>query len=87
MEHKEIASMFRQAELDRREARRQRLKGELTSIHKRMQNEGMLLEEVLTEEEMVIHLISIEQMQKQKDELDKAIRGYWRRLWRALLNQ
>ena len=83
-----IGGSFRAQELVRRAARREHLRLELLSITKRMANEGMLLTEELSPEDIVKHeqavdLIKLQSVQFESD----LVGGYWRRLWNALINK
>lgn len=81
----EIMASFRAGELQRRAERRSRLAGEFKSIVLRAQNEGFLLNEILTEDDLQIHQLATAQMRKSQLAFEKETRpGYWKRLWFAL---
>lgn len=83
----DLQEMFRGRELASRNTRRIQLREQLANIVARMKNEGMLLEEELTSEGKEAHAKAIQQMRDQDAAFQKELYGYWRRLWRALLNR
>ena len=84
----DVASTFRTQELHRRVARRERLFQELESLRKRYQNEGMLLHEVLSEEDKKAHIEATIRIKAQQIQFEKETRpGYWQRLWYAILGR
>lgn len=84
----ELLAVMRQQELVHRDERRSRLLGELESIKKRFQNEGMLVEEYMDAEALNAHAKAVAQIKQQDEEFEKMRhRSYWRRLWLALINK
>lgn len=78
---------FRKDELERRDRRRARLRGDLDNVLARMKNEGTLLDELLTPDEMLVHFRAVMQIKQQEAAYYKEFHsGYWKRLFRALLN-
>lgn len=88
MTQADLQKLFRGHELNNRAARRERLMQEVAALNKRLQNEGMLLAEILTEADLTAHKAALESMIKQRLSFEKeSSSGYWRRLWNALLNR
>lgn len=77
-----ILATFRQAELQRRQLRRERLLQQLN-------NEVELLNgELTSESDKEAHRIAVESFRRGAADFERLTRrGYWQRLWRALLNQ
>ena len=74
----EIAVMFRKGELQRRQARREKL----------LANEAALADEMLNAEEQAAHDKAIARIKENHLAMAKEMSpGYWLRLWRALLNR
>lgn len=73
-----ISTIFRQAELTRRAARREILLRQLT-------NETLLIREGLGEDDYEIHLWAVRELRKGHLRMEKELLpGYWQRLWAAI---
>ena len=87
-EQQQIAVLMRAGELTRRDERRKRLQQELASLKLRFRNEGLLLNEELTSEDVAAHAEATARMREQQLRFEKETRpSYWRRLWAAILGR
>ena len=78
MNQEQIAAMFREQELQRRQARNEAL----------LHNAAALTDEVLDEKGKAAHEAAVAKVKEQQLWLEKELSpGYWKRLWRALLNR
>lgn len=84
-EESPLMATLRAEELRRRQERRDRLREEITSLYKRCQNEGNLLEEVLSEMDQEIHKQALSRIQRQDEEHRRElVGGFFSRLAWAL---
>jgi hypothetical protein len=78
MDQDQIAAMFREGELRRRQLRREAI----------LKNEAALTQEQLSAADLAAHQAAIKSIKAAAENYEKETsRGYWTRLWRALLNR